>query len=254
MNNLDKNVIINFDDGREDVYLNAYPIMRKYDLVCSIYLITGTLDNSFAPKTGFASGKRKFLNKKEIDEMKKMGYEFSSHSNNHSNDKDMISKSINYLKKNNLFTNFVSFSSPRSEINEANFMSYDLSDLKLNYLRTGIQMKNEKFLSKVFFILQKVFKSKLAFYFLNKKNVMKKDEKFFIKTVAIRNYNTVKQIEFLLNKIKPNETVVLLFHSVTDDSKSLDDWGFAKDKFEKICLYLKEKNFNNLTTQNYILK
>lgn len=99
MNNLDKNVIINFDDGRKDVYFNAYPIMKKYDLVCSIYLITGTLDNSFIPKTGFASGKRKFLNKDEIDKMKIMGYEFSSHSNNHSNDKCMILKSIDYLIK-----------------------------------------------------------------------------------------------------------------------------------------------------------
>lgn len=98
----------------------------------------------------------------------------------------------------------------------------------------------KKFLTRCFLFFKKYLKVK--WHFTLKKNILKNDEKIFIKTVAIRSYNTTKKIKILLNIIKPNETIVLLFHSVTDDSNYLDVWVFSKDRFEKICLYIKEKN------------
>jgi len=40
-----KSVIITFDDGYKDNYLNAYPILRKYKLPAMIALTTGHIDN-----------------------------------------------------------------------------------------------------------------------------------------------------------------------------------------------------------------
>lgn len=42
----DKAVIITFDDGYGDFYSKAYPILKKYNAPCTIFLITGILDSN----------------------------------------------------------------------------------------------------------------------------------------------------------------------------------------------------------------
>ena len=43
-NQYDKPVIITFDDGYKDVYTNAFPILKKYNLKANIYIISGWLN------------------------------------------------------------------------------------------------------------------------------------------------------------------------------------------------------------------
>ncbi|WP_341936714.1 polysaccharide deacetylase family protein [Marinimicrobium sp. C2-29] len=38
-------VVITFDDGHQDFYTNAWPILRQYDLPASIFVATGFIDN-----------------------------------------------------------------------------------------------------------------------------------------------------------------------------------------------------------------
>jgi len=37
----EKPVILSFDDGYEDNYTNAYPILKKYNLKATIFIVTG---------------------------------------------------------------------------------------------------------------------------------------------------------------------------------------------------------------------
>ena len=39
-----KSVLITFDDGFKDNYINAYPVLKKYDLRATIFLIAGNID------------------------------------------------------------------------------------------------------------------------------------------------------------------------------------------------------------------
>lgn len=253
--NGERNVILAFDDGRKDIYNIAFPIMKKNNIIGSLYIITGTLNNSYTPIKGFASGKRQFISLENILEMEKEGFEISSHSCNHSNEYSMIKESLDFLcNKGIMKREYKSFSSPRSEINEKNFEKSEIKKLDLKYLRTGIQIRNENIFMKLMFILQKKCKSKIAFYLLNKDNIMKNRKEFFIKTIAIRSYNTINQINFLLNKIKQNETAVLLFHSITNENEEIDEWGFNKIKFEKLCKMINDKNINNLTVKEFCEK
>lgn len=250
-----KNIVFSFDDGRKDTYSIAYEIMKKYNLVGTVHVITGSLDNTYSPSKGFASGERKFISIADLKEMKKNGFEISSHSENHTNEYDMIEKSLKKLINIKLMEKeALSFSSPRSEINQYNYKKYGIDKLNLKYLRTGIQIRNEKFLKKVAFVFQKYFKSKVMFYYLNKENIINLEEdNFFIKTVAIRKYNSFNQIKYMINKVKKGQTMVLLFHSINPEKDIPDDWGYYFKDFEKICQFVaNEKEINNDTIINLI--
>jgi peptidoglycan/xylan/chitin deacetylase (PgdA/CDA1 family) len=85
----EKAVIITSDDGYQDIYTNAFPILKKYDYKMTVFLVTGAIGNSdaerkmntsFNPRTDVV---RPILIWPEIIEMYDYGCEFQSHSVNH---------------------------------------------------------------------------------------------------------------------------------------------------------------------------
>lgn len=85
----EKPVIITSDDGFQDVYTNAFPILKKYGYKMTIFLVTGYIGNSDEDRkvNSFDSDQqvlmRPILIWPEIIEMYKYGCEFQSHSVNH---------------------------------------------------------------------------------------------------------------------------------------------------------------------------
>jgi peptidoglycan/xylan/chitin deacetylase (PgdA/CDA1 family) len=85
----EKAVIITSDDGYQDIYNNAFPILKKYDFKMTVFLVTGAVGNSetdrkmnksFNPRSYI---ERPILIWPEIIEMYDYGCEFQSHSVNH---------------------------------------------------------------------------------------------------------------------------------------------------------------------------
>ncbi len=64
-------VVITFDDGNEDVYLNAFPIMKRYGMVGTFYIVAGWV------------GARDFVTTDQLKEMTAAGWEIGSHSMTH---------------------------------------------------------------------------------------------------------------------------------------------------------------------------
>ena len=67
-----KSVAITFDDGYIDNYINAYPILKRYKLNATIFLITDGIDNGNA-----------YINSSQIKEMSQNGIDIESHTTNH---------------------------------------------------------------------------------------------------------------------------------------------------------------------------
>jgi peptidoglycan/xylan/chitin deacetylase (PgdA/CDA1 family) len=67
----DKPVLVTFDDGYIDNYENAYPIMKKYNMTGTIFLIINLM------------GKSGYLTWSQVHAMAKDGFEFGSHTVSH---------------------------------------------------------------------------------------------------------------------------------------------------------------------------
>lgn len=79
----DKSVVITLDDGYEDNYTNAFPILEEYSIPASIFLTTGYLnghndwmDHSDCPK-------HPIMNWDQIKEMSRHGINFGAHTVTH---------------------------------------------------------------------------------------------------------------------------------------------------------------------------
>lgn len=96
-------VIITLDDGFEDNYLNALPILKKHNIPATIFLTTGYLGatNAWMTKRGFPE--RKMLNWEQIQEMSQHNIEFGAHTISHPRlpeiDNEAVSNEISISKQ-----------------------------------------------------------------------------------------------------------------------------------------------------------
>lgn len=68
----EKSVVITFDDGYEDNYTNAYPILKEYGFKAVIFEITNTIDKDLA-----------YLTSSQLIEMEQNGIDIESHTVSH---------------------------------------------------------------------------------------------------------------------------------------------------------------------------
>src|SRR3989338_5263937 len=64
-------ISLNFDDGYESVYKNAFPILQKHGLRSTHYIVSGRLDWT------------KYMTTAQVLEMQKRGHEIGAHTRTH---------------------------------------------------------------------------------------------------------------------------------------------------------------------------
>jgi peptidoglycan/xylan/chitin deacetylase (PgdA/CDA1 family) len=93
--NQNKKVILTFDDGYESIYLNAFPILQKYDMFGYVFIPTAYVGKLNLWDANLGNKKFRHLSWEQIKEMSKHGFLFGSHSVNHP---DLTKLSDKYLQ------------------------------------------------------------------------------------------------------------------------------------------------------------
>lgn len=78
-----RSFVITFDDGYQDNYQYAWPLLERYGFTATIFLVTASVgsDNRFDPAHTY--GLTSMLSAAEIQEMHRHGFQFESHTCSH---------------------------------------------------------------------------------------------------------------------------------------------------------------------------
>jgi peptidoglycan/xylan/chitin deacetylase (PgdA/CDA1 family) len=89
-----KSVVITFDDGYKDNYVEAYPILKKYNFTAVSFIITGYVTSKLHP---YVPEEIQYLSLKEIEEGCDV-FDYQSHTYNlHQREKNRFNQDASYL-------------------------------------------------------------------------------------------------------------------------------------------------------------
>ena len=224
---------------------------------CTINVVTDFIVNETAYDC-FKSANNQSVSINHIVEMQNYGIEIACHGHTHKNSKEDVLANIETLKQMGIDTSKIGFASPRSEITEQNTYGVgDLIDEKvLLYIRSGIQVRREGLFYAIINYIERITHSRKLFYSLNKRNIVRQKKQKILPSVAITKHTTIKQLSYIIDKMKDGESVIFMFHSVLDKSEpgyGKDNWFFDLEKFEQFCKLLNDSNICVCTTRDLVV-
>ena len=76
-------IAVTFDDGWQDNYTNAFPVLQACGLVATVYIVPSCIGERSTKAVAEGEEAREHLSRKQVLEMSEAGIEFGSHSLNH---------------------------------------------------------------------------------------------------------------------------------------------------------------------------
>lgn len=246
-----KYISFTFDDGRNDNYHFAFPIMRKYGITGTIFCTTGYVDGSWKKKEDWYSAEQP-VSVEQLDILAKAGWEIGVHGDRHITSLRDTNTSIEKIKKWDLYSCPLGFSIPDSLA-----VTDDLESIIENkyphdilYIRGGRNRKTHSVGSVCLFCMATYLKNQWAFNRFNINSVSSMDRGILtnIPSVVVRYKDDPHMLLKFIETVPDESWVVLMFHSVLPFGHRLlgsDPWCYDIEMFEILCRELA----SNINTQ-----
>lgn len=240
-----KYISFTFDDGRKDNYTIAYPIMRRYNLVGTLFCTTGYIDGTWKNSNSWKSAQGA-VSVEEICQLHQAGWEIGLHGDKHTTSLEDVKISYHKLvswgfNNNNTF----GFSVPNSSVSEEtlNKIVHQCLGKEISYIRTGRRINTKTISAKFLFGMYRYLGFQWAYNQFNNQNLNSLNfvQPVPIYCVVVKWADKVRMIEKFIEQM-PNDTwLVLMFHSILPENHSLygsDPWNWSENKFDDFCKYL----------------
>lgn len=222
-----KYISLSFDDSKKNFYDNAFPLLKKYRIPATLNAITARV-NAASEKAD-----RKSMNVAEIQSLDVSGLiEIASHSAHHKNDKHDVKESICDITSWKLIHYGGGYASPFSKITAEDIDYGQVWDLvesgELKYVRSGSSIRREGLFYALISFINRYVQSSRLYWLLNRKFIIGNLSRPLLPSVAIHCDTTVKQLLYLVGRMKDEEAVVFCLHNIENpgspDYKSLYSW------------------------------
>ena len=248
-----KYISFSFDDGRKDTYSVAYPILRRYGFTCTVNVITDFVEN---PSAYSRYGLKEAMSIKDVVDMQNDGNEIACHGHTHTNSYSDVCDCINILKSWGVAVDKVGFASPFSKIvpDALCDMQRILDENKVSYIRTGIQVRREGFFYSALVYLCEKTGFKNLFARLNRRAVYSYPVKSKVMLgISITSNTTVDQVIKLIDSAPVSSSMVLIFHSILNQSDCYDRWCWSADNFDLLCSFLANRSDCKVVNTNELI-
>lgn len=228
-----------FDDGREDNYTIAYPILKERNLPATIN-ITSRFINTCTPLN---LGKAKPLAISQLEALfEDPQIEIAGHGAFHKNSLEDILQGINdlhdILSTDTLYKGANGFASPGSGLIKAQYLKIkqQLDANQVAYVRTSLRYKSfpraKTFIRKISRVIPIPFIYKTAYRDTLINNV---DEGILYSVPVLSSISPAEILALVNLAVQQEKSLILMFHSIVPDGMVRDNWDYEESKFRVIC-------------------
>lgn len=244
-----KYLALTFDDGRDDNYTYAYPIMKKYNLKGTLYCTTGYIDGTWTKPSSWKSADKP-LTIDQLLELKYEKWELGLHGDKHTTESNDFSISLMKMDLWGLADHPIGFSMPNSNMpkKQLDKLIETHYDKRLSYIRVGRKTDTKRIFPRFLFACYTFLHLQTAYNLFNKDNIIHIDKINLkeIYSVVIRYKDSPQMVKRFLRKMPDNTCAVLMFHSILPEDHPLygaDPWNWSIKRFDSLCsqLYAMEK-------------
>jgi peptidoglycan/xylan/chitin deacetylase (PgdA/CDA1 family) len=205
-----------FDDGRSSVYTNAFPIMKKYELPGTAFVITGMVGNS------------SYMDISQLKDLQKAGWEIASHSVTHA---DLTARSLSDAEQ--------ELAGSKKWLEDNGFPAYSFASPFGNFNDATIAL------------IKKYYQVHRASWpnGINNIPLSSYEDLYQLKVVSVEDNTTVAEVEAWVDKaIDERKWLILLFHNVGGSGQ----YNTSVADFEEIAKYVHDKGYNPLTLDDLL--
>jgi peptidoglycan/xylan/chitin deacetylase (PgdA/CDA1 family) len=229
-----------FDDGREDNYLVARNILKKYNLPATFNIATAYIEGLMEKGVPSLSLP---MNKQEVIALYNDGtFEIAGHGDFHQNDINDINSGLLKLKRwlgDDYGHDGIGFASPGTDFNLKDRM--ELRNCGVNYIRLSFRYQKHILFKILCRKISRIVKSSHLYIMAYKDTLMNSIDDDIVYAIPILNCVTFHQLKGIINyAIDHNEGLVFMLHSVKnvgEDGYS-DNWTMDASIFDELCYYL----------------